>query len=136
MLATLKSLPRRLPLRNQAEKSRSVLIILSDAPYDGDATWNALRLAGTLAERGSPVRIFVMNDAIDVVRAGSTPLGAEFDLQAMLRDLLKKGARLKICTTCVNRCGIGHGEVIPEAVMASMADLAEWVVESDRAVVF
>ncbi len=136
MLATLRSLPRRLPLRTRAEGPRSVLIILSDAPYEGDATWNALRLAGTLAERGSPVRIFVMNDAIDVVRAGSMPLGSEFDLQAMLRDLLKKGARLKICTTCVNRCGIGHGEVIPEAVMASMADLAEWIVESDRSVVF
>ena len=136
MLATLRSLPRRLPLRTPADGPRSVLIILSDAPYEGDATWNALRLAGTLAERGSPVRIFVMYDAIDVVRAGSMPAGSEFDLQAMLRDLLKKGARLKICTTCVNRCGIGHGEVIPEAVMASMADLAEWVVESDRTVVF
>jgi uncharacterized protein involved in oxidation of intracellular sulfur len=113
-----------------------VLIVLSQAPFDGDATWNALRLAGTLVDRGEAVRLFVMNDAIEVVRQGSTPAGAEFDLQKMLKDLLAKGARLKICTTCVNRCGIGHGEVIPEAIMATMADLASWVVESDRALVF
>jgi uncharacterized protein involved in oxidation of intracellular sulfur len=114
----------------------SVLVVLSQAPFDGDATWNALRLAGTLVERKVPVRIFVMNDAIDLVRQGATPEGSEFDLQAMLRQLLPKGARLKICTTCVNRCGISHGEVIPEAVMATMGDLAEWILESDRVVVF
>jgi len=136
MLANLRSLPGRLPRRSSPQERRSVLIILSHAPYDGDSTWNALRLAGTLAERGSAVCIFIMNDAIDVVRAGSAPEGSEFDLQAMLRDLLRKGVRLKICTTCVNRCGIGHGEVIPEAVMATMADLAEWIVENDRSVVF
>lgn len=114
----------------------SVLIILSHAPYDGDVTWNALRLAATLLERGTPVRIFVMNDAIDLVRQGSTPEGAEFDLQAMLRGLLPKGARLKICTTCINRCGIGRGDLMPEAIMATMADLAAWVVEHDRVLVF
>ncbi|KAA0237813.1 MAG: DsrE family protein [Dehalococcoidia bacterium] len=113
-----------------------VLIILSAAPYEGDVTWNALRLAGSLLERGATVRIFVMNDAIDLVRRGSAPEGAEFDLQAMLRGLLPKGARLKICTTCISRCGIGRGELLPEAIMATMADLAAWVVENDRVLVF
>lgn len=114
----------------------SVLIILSHSPFDGDTTWNALRLAATLVERRLPVRIFVMNEAIDVVRQGATPEGAEFDLQAMLRDLLPRGGRIKICTTCINRCGIGHGEMIPEAIMATMGDLASWIVESDRVLVF
>lgn len=136
MLATVKSLPSRLPRRSRERQRPSVLIVLSHSPYDGDSTWNALRLAASLLDSGSAVRIFVMNDAIDMVRAGSMPEGSEFDLQAMLRDLLPRGARLKICTTCINRCGIGHGEVIPEAVMATMADLAQWVVENDRSLVF
>jgi uncharacterized protein involved in oxidation of intracellular sulfur len=114
----------------------SVLIILSHAPFDGDVTWNALRLAGSLLERRCPVRLFVMNDAIDLIRRGSMPAEAEFDLQAMLRGLLAKGARVKICTTCINRCGIGHGDVIPEAPMATMGDLAAWVAESDRVLTF
>lgn len=135
MVSSLRLLPARIAGRVRAE-TPSVLIILSHAPFDGDSTWNALRLAATLVERKSPVRIFVMNDAIDAVRKGAMPEGAEFDLQAMLRDLLAKGGRIKICTTCVNRCGIGHGEVIPEAVMATMADLASWITESDRVVVF
>jgi uncharacterized protein involved in oxidation of intracellular sulfur len=132
MLDRLKSLTGS----RRAPNPTSVLLILSQAPFEGDTTWNALRLADTLCGRRVPVRIFVMNDAIDVVRQGAMPAGSEFDLQAMLRDLLPKGARVKICTTCVNRCGIGHGEVIPEAIMATMGDLAAWVVESDRVLVF
>lgn len=134
-MPTFESLRAKLS-RKAAAAPPAVLIIISGAPFDGDVTWNALRLAGTLLDRKSPVRIFVMNDAMDLVRGGSAPEGAEFDLQAMLRGLLPKGARLKICTTCVNRCGIGQGEIMPEAIMATMADLAAWVVESDRVVVF
>ncbi len=136
MIATIKSLPARVARRGRSKIPPAVLVILSDAPFDGDATWNALRLAATLLDQGVQVRIFVMNDAIDLVRTGSVPEGAEFDLQAMLRALLPRGTRLKICTTCVTRCGIGQGDVIPEAIMATMGDLAAWVIDSDRVVVF
>ncbi|MDP2326488.1 MAG: DsrE family protein, partial [Dehalococcoidia bacterium] len=87
-------------------RGTSVLIILSHSPFDGDTTWNALRLAATLQEQGVSVRIFVMNDATDLIRQGAMPEGSEFDLQAMLRGLLPKGGRVKVCTTCVNRCGM------------------------------
>jgi uncharacterized protein involved in oxidation of intracellular sulfur len=129
---------RRVRRDASVDRSRagSVLIILSRSPFEGDATWNALRLAGALLDQGATVRAFVMNDAIDLVRQGAMPEGAEFDLQAMLRALLARGARIKICTTCVTRCGLRGGDVMPEAVLSSMADLAAWLIESDRAVTF
>lgn len=130
--AAIKS---RIPMRRD-ERQQSALLVLSHPPYDGDTTRNALRLGGALAGQGLAVRIFIMNDAIDIVRAQPPVAEAEFDLTAMLRGLLARGARLKICTTCINRCGIGHGEVIPEAVLATMDDLAFWVADSDRVVVF
>lgn len=136
MLDLLRSARPKLQLRSRREADRTVLLILSHAPFDGDVTWNALRLARTLVDRHVPIRVFVMNDAIDLVRAGAMPEGSEFDLQAMLRDLLPRGGRVKICTTCVNRCGIGQGAVMPEVTMSTMADLAEWVVDSDRVLVF
>ena len=116
--------------------ARSVLIVLSHSPFDGDTTWNALRLASTLQSHEIAVRVFVMNDATDLVRQGALPEGAEFDLQGMLRALLLRGGRVKVCTTCVTRCGMHSGDVMPEVVMATMGDLATWVVESDRAVTF
>lgn len=118
------------------ERPASVLIILSKSPFDGDETWNALRLAGALLGQAVAVRVFVMNDAIDLVRQGAMAESAEFDLQAMLRDLLAHGARIKICTTCVTRCGLHGGDVMPEAILSSMAELAAWVTGSDRVVTF
>lgn len=122
--------------RSRAARRTSVLIVLSHAPQDGDTTWNALRLATTLTAQGAAVRLFVMNDAIDVVRRQTDQPPPEFDLQAMLRALLARGARVKVCTTCITRCGMGHGEVIPEVLLSSMPELAAWVTDSDRALVF
>lgn len=136
MLSSLQGLAARVARRAPAGTPPTALIILSHGPSEGDTTWNALRLASTLLDRKSPVRIFVMNDAIDVVRRGFTLEGAEFDLQAMLRALLPRGGRIKICTTCINRCGIGQGDVMPEAILATMADLAAWIAESERILVF
>jgi uncharacterized protein involved in oxidation of intracellular sulfur len=123
-----------LPARPAA--AQSALIILSRSPFDGDTTWNALRLAATLQSQQIAVRVFVMNDATDLVRQGAMPEGAEFDLQGMLRGLLARGGRVKVCTTCVTRCGMHSGDVMPEVVMATMPDLAAWVIESDRALTF
>ena len=120
----------------ERDRARSVLIILSHSPFDGDTTWNALRLASTRQGQGHDVRLFVMNDAIDLVRQGAMPEDAEFDLPGMLRGLLPQGGRVKVCTTCVTRCGIHSGDVIPEVTMSTMGDLAAWVAESDRVVTF
>lgn len=136
MAVSLRSLAHRVPGVSRPPEPATVLIVLSQAPFDGDATWNALRLGATLIDQQARLRVFVMNDAIDLVRKEGLPAGTEFDLQAMLRALLARGARIKICTTCVNRCGIGHGEVMPEAIMATMGDLAAWVRECDRVLVF
>lgn len=133
----VRSFFNRLPGRPfERGQSRGVLLVLSHSPYDGDTTWNALRLASTLQDQGHAVRIFVMNDAVDLVRTGVPSEGSEFDLPGMLRGLLPRGGRVKVCTTCVTRCGMHSGEVMPQVVMATMADLAAWVVECDRVVTF
>lgn len=46
-----------------------VLIIFNREPYDNtDVTWNGLRLAETLRKNGQEVRIFLMNDSVDMAR--------------------------------------------------------------------
>jgi uncharacterized protein involved in oxidation of intracellular sulfur len=114
-----------------------MLLILSHKPYDGsDVTWNALRMADTALGAGHNVNIFIMNDAVDITKAGSKPEGFEFDLGSMLQDLEKKGALIKLCTTCINRCGIARGELLNAAWPASMKDLVQWTADSDKVVTF
>ena len=69
-----------------------VLLILNREPYDGtDVTWNALRLAWKLLEKGNEVRIFLMNDAVDLARNETVkPENYDQDLVAILKDLIAK----------------------------------------------
>lgn len=112
-------------------------MILSQKPYDGsDVTWNALRMADTAIGLGHSVNVFVMNDAVDITKENSKPEGFEFDLGAMLLDLEKRGAQIKLCTTCINRCGIAKGSLLNQGWPGSMKDLVLWTAEADKVVTF
>ena len=51
-----------------------ILIIFNREPYDTtDVTWNGLRLADKLVDAGSEVRLFLMNDAVDLARDACRP---------------------------------------------------------------
>ena len=115
----------------------SLLLVISNPPYDGtDVVWNGLRLAATALDDGLEVRLFLMNDGVDLARRESRPAEAEFDLQAMLGGLMDKGAAVRLCQTCLNRCGIGRGDILPPAQVAGMNDLLDWIKGSDRVLTF
>ena len=116
-----------------------ILIILNHEPYDGtDVTWNALRLADKLQEGGSEVRLFLMNDAVDLARdACRPPEGYDHDLPAMLKELIGHGVAVKVCGTCMARCGLHKNQPYFEgAEKSTMQALADWVTESDRTLTF
>jgi uncharacterized protein involved in oxidation of intracellular sulfur len=116
-----------------------ILIIFNREPYDNtDVTWNGLRLAGKLLETGQSVRIFLMNDAVDMARdVCKPPEGYDQDLSQMLKDLIAGGVPVKVCGTCMACCGIYKNHPYFEgAEQSTMAALAEWVVDSDKVLTF
>ena len=116
-----------------------ILFIFNRQPYDStDVTWNGLRLAGKLLETNNDVRIFLMNDSVDMARdVCKPPQGYDQDLSQMLKDLIAKGVLVKVCGTCMARCGIYKNQPYFEgANKATMPELAEWVVECDKALTF
>ena len=118
---------------------KKVLIIFNRNPYDGtDVTWNGLRLAGKLLEAGAEVKVFLMNDAVDMAReVCKVPEGYDQDLSQMLKDLIKKGVEVKVCGTCKVRCGIYKGyPYFAGAKEAKMTELAAWIMEADRVISF
>ena len=117
----------------------SILIVFNRQPYDGtDVTWNGLRLAGQLLESGHEVRVFLMNDSVDMAReVCEPPAGYDQDLVQMLRNLIRRGLTVKVCGTCRVRCGLFKNHpYFPEAEESTMSELAEWVVDSDRVLTF
>ena len=115
-----------------------LLIIFNHNPYDGtDVTWNGLRLVDKLLDIGVEVRIFLMNDSVDMARDAAKPPEGFFDLGKMLKDLIAKGIPVKVCGTCKVRCGVHKGEPYFEGAQeAKMTELAEWVKEADKVITF
>ncbi len=116
-----------------------ILFIFNRQPYDNtDVTWNGLRLAGKLLDAKNDIRIFLMNDSVDMARnACKPPEGYDQDLSQMLKDLITKGASVKVCGTCMSRCGIHKNQpYFDGANKATMSELAEWVIDSDKALTF
>jgi len=123
-------------MKNENQK---VLIIFNREPYDQtDVTWNGLRLAETLRKKGQEVRIFLMNDSVDMARdVCKPPVGYDQDLSQMLRDLITNGVRVEVCGTCMSRCGIYKNYPYFEgANKSTMSFLSDWVVDSDKVLTF
>ncbi len=117
----------------------NILIVFNRPPYDGtDVTWNGLRLAGKLAEQGHAVRIFLMNDAVDLARESCRPPEHyDQDLVSLLKNLIARGVAVKVCGTCMARCGLHRNEpYYAGANQATMGELAEWVASSEKVLTF
>ena len=116
-----------------------ILIIFNRKPYDmTDVSWNGLRLAETLLKNGHEVRIFLMNDAVDMARdVCKKPDNYDQDLVEMLKDLVKNGAAVRVCGTCMARCGIhANHPYFKGTEHSTMQALSEWVVDSDKVITF
>jgi sulfur relay (sulfurtransferase) complex TusBCD TusD component (DsrE family) len=115
----------------------SLLIIISSPPYAGtDRVWNALRLAETAVSSGTATRVFLINDGVDTGRPAAAPPDVEYNLCAILTELVDKGVSVRYCKTCIDRCGVGAGEMAPPLEVGSMKGLHQWIIESDRVVTF
>jgi uncharacterized protein involved in oxidation of intracellular sulfur len=117
----------------------NILILFNRQPYDNtDVTWNGLRLAGELQKTGEDVRVFLMNDSVDMARdICKPPEGYDQDLSQMLRDLIGQGVPVRVCGTCMARCGIHRNHpYFDGAEKSTMPALAQWVIESNKVITF
>ncbi|MCI0501121.1 MAG: DsrE family protein [Epsilonproteobacteria bacterium] len=116
-----------------------ILFVLNQQPYNGtDVIWNSLRLATALHKKGEDVKIFLMNDAVDLARdTTQKPDFYEFDLVSMLKKLYLDGVELKVCGTCMARCGLNKNQpYFNDDVKGTMDDLANWVIQSQKILTF
>ena len=115
----------------------TILIVVNDAPYGSERPFNALRLAeGLLAEGIIDLRVFLLADGVGCAKAGQKVPAGHDDIQHMIQSLVVAGARVGLCGTCMDVRGLTDADLVAGAARRSMKDLACWVLESDRALVF
>ncbi len=113
-----------------------VTIVLQDAPYGNEKVWNALRLSQALVSVGSKVRIFLYGDSVSAAKKGQSPPKGYYNVGDMLAALIEKGVEVKSCLTCTSARGLAQEDFIEGALIGKTIDLARWVHEGEKVMVF
>lgn len=111
------------------------LLILNDPAYGTERSYNALRLAKALAGKGAEVSVFLMADAVACAKAGQKVPQGFYNLELMVKSVIRKGTVL-LCGTCMDARGLTDTELVEGARRSTMAELAEHTLAADRVLVF
>ena len=113
------------------------LFILNDPPYGTERSYNALRLAGSLAKRGSDeLRVFLMGDAAACAKGGQSVPQGFYNVNRMLQAITLKQVPVGVCGTCMDARGITSEELVEGARRSALEALADWTVWAEKVVVF
>jgi uncharacterized protein involved in oxidation of intracellular sulfur len=113
------------------------LIVLNDPPYGTERSYNGLRLAGSLATKreDAEIDVFLMGDAVACAKAGQTTPNGYYNLERMLKPVLRRG-RVLLCGSCMDARGLKETEVVEGAGRSTLDELTQLTVSADRVVVF
>ena len=113
------------------------LFIVNDAPYGSERSYNALRLAASLATReAEEVWVFLMGDATSGAKNGQAVPKGYYNFEALLRLIISYGGSVGACGTCLEARGIGEGELAEGVQKCTLQTLTDWVQEVDRVLTF
>lgn len=115
----------------------STLLILNDPPYGSERSYNALRLARSLLDKGmGKVRVFLMGDAAACAHGGQKVPQGYYNIADMLGAVIRRAGQVAVCGSCMDARGIGADELVSGAERGSMDILSSWTAEADKVIVF
>ena len=112
------------------------LLILNDAPYGTERSFNGLRLAKALAGKGSEVTVFLMADAVACAKTGQKVPQGYYNIEFLIQSILKRSGQIGVCGVCMEARGLRDEELIPGAQHSTLEHLAEWTEWADKALTF
>ena len=112
-------------------------LILNDAPYGTERSYNALRLARNLLlkDKGE-LRVFLLGDAAACAKAGQKVPQGYYNIGDMLGAVARRGGEFGVCGTCMDARGIGDSELVQGAHRSTLDELTEWTAWADKVLVF
>jgi uncharacterized protein involved in oxidation of intracellular sulfur len=114
------------------------LIIINDPPYGTERIYNAMRLATNLLAKHEQVEltVFLMGDAASGAKSGQQTPNGYYNVQRMLANVIRKGARVLVCGTCMDARGLTAGDLIEGSSRSTMDELTEETFNADKVLVF
>ena len=119
------------------EKPMKFLIVLNDPPYGTERSYNGLRLAGNLVTKHeqADIDVFLMGDAVACAKAGQTTPNGYYNLERMLRPVLRRG-RVLLCGSCMDARGLKEVEIAEGAERSTLDELGQLTASADKVIVF
>jgi uncharacterized protein involved in oxidation of intracellular sulfur len=113
------------------------LMILNDAPYGSERTYNGARLAGALAKLAdAEVRVFLIGDAAAAAHNKQKVPAGFYNLEVMLGSVVKHAGVIGVCGTCMDARGIAAEDLMEGSHRSSMDELTQWTTWADKVLVF
>ncbi len=116
----------------------NLLMILNDAPYGTERTYNGLRLALNLLSKveGAEVTVFLMGDAVGSAKAGQQTPNGYYNVERMLKGILTRKGHVLLCGTCMDARGIKETEILEGSRRSTLDELTEMTASAGKVLVF
>jgi uncharacterized protein involved in oxidation of intracellular sulfur len=115
----------------------NTLFILNDPPYGTERSYNGLRLANSVAKRESTaVKVFLIGDAASCAKRGQGVPQGYYNLEVMLKGVIRNSGQVGVCASCMDARGISDGELVEGTCRSSLEELADWTIWADKVIVF
>lgn len=116
--------------------AEAILFILNDPPYGTERAYNALRLAGAVAQKQADVRVFLMGDAVGCAKSGQKLPDGYYKLDRMLTSTIRHGAQVACCGTCMDARVLSEDALIEGARRSTLDELSDWTLRADKIITF
>lgn len=120
----------------------TITVAVGDPPYGKERVYTALRFSLVALHQGHQVNLFIFEDAVWMAKKGQRPREMPVgeagmpNCEELLGAVIQEGLTVKACRVCSEERGLRPEEMIEGVESASMVDLVDWVVQSDKIVFF
>jgi len=111
-------------------------IIINEAPYAKERALSALRFAATCDLEGHKVKIWLFENGVYLAKKGQKPAQGLINYGQNLENLIQGGVEVKACVVCVEARGLTQADLFDGVRIATVHELVEWTVNSDKVIVF
>jgi len=118
---------------------QKILIVVNDAPYGTEKAYNALRLAMNTIKyhkENVEIKIFLLADAVFCALINQKTPEGYYNIERMLKYVLKRGGEVKACGICAEARGIDSLQFQDGIQLSTMEEFSQWTVECDKVLTF
>ncbi len=113
------------------------IMIWNDQPCGSERAKNGFRLANNLLRMVQDIEltVFLMGDSTSCAKTDEQKPGGYYDLEGMIKPLLRKG-KVLLCGTCMDARGLKEEQIVEGCERSTLDELTDLTAEAEKVIVF